>query len=78
MAAFMLMYAVLALSDISTAVTVNQFYPFGSDSGDTLLSERASSDPLQLPFELPVLTTTTTSYEVSVFNCYGFLQGPLI
>ena len=71
MAAFLLMYAVL---DVSTAhaVTVNQFYPFGSDSGDTLLSEPVLStitDPLQLPFELPILTTTTTaSYQVSVFN----------
>ena len=32
-----LLVRMLALGSVSTAVTVGQFYPFGSDSDDTLL-----------------------------------------
>ena len=66
-----LLVRVLALGSVSTAVTVNQFYPFGSDSGDTLLfngqqePSSSSSATQQLPFDLPILSTTATSYYVS-------------
>ena len=66
-----LLVRMLALGSVSTAVTVGQFYPFGSDSDDTLLfngqQEPASfiSASQQLPFDLPILSATATSYQVS-------------
>ena len=62
---------VLVSLTISHAVTVDQFYPFGAGSGDTLLSDGqqnpSSTYTQQLPFELPLLTSTAmSSYAVSL------------
>ena len=62
----------VSLYAISQAVTVDQFYPFGADRGDTLLTDHQQM-PLaiyqeRIPFELPLTSTVGVNhvYRVSL------------
>ena len=61
----------VSLYSISQAVTVDQFYPFGADRGDTMLTDQQrplAIYHLRIPFELPLTSTlgVNSTYNVSL------------
>ena len=61
----------VSLYSISQAVTVDQFYPFGADRGDTLLTDQQMPSAIyqmRIPFELPLTSTVRVNhfYRVSL------------
>ena len=69
----MFMLVIMSLyHNLSQAVTVDQFYPFGADSEKTLLTNQQklqTTYAMCLPFEIPTSTASTNSvYRVSLMN----------